>query len=189
MMYRIHNLSPEDLLKSDLVDDENFIHVSTVTKEMLLETEKIILYSKKTLMKVEDQIKIVNFEKSSLIHELNKKYKEYFPGTIITVTMSKQEEDNFAFKTLENVNALLLLDESRLKLTIKNNSLELNTIDNRLCYNQPELCLSRFLTDKLNLKALQIEMKNNQFNLLSAQIIQFNREKDMLENMTKISPK
>ena len=183
MLYKIHNLTPQDLLS--FTEDESFIHVSNVTKDILLKSEDIILFSRKTLVMVENQIKIINFEKSSLIHELNLKYQEYFPESIITVSNSKQEEDNFLFKVPSGSESMRIEDNSKLKITVKNKSVEFLTISEKLCYNQPELCLSRFYKDKINYTALELEVKNNQYDILQAQSIQFNMEKNLLKEFLK----
>lgn len=179
-IYRIHNLSSDELLNNIYADDPLFIHVNTVTKEILLETENIVLYCKKTLVLIDGELKIVNFDKSSLVHALNKKYKEFFPEIIITVSLSQLEEENFQYKIASGAVSMTIVDQSRLKLNIKNQSIELSTITQDLCFNQPNLCLSRFYREKFCLKPLEIELKANDYDIEMAQIIQFKRERDII---------
>lgn len=185
----IHNLTAEDILKMDLDETNNYIHVSTVTRDNLIKTEDILLFNRKTLVMINDEMKIVNFEKSSLLHELNRKYSDLFPELIITTSMSDIEDDNFIHKIPTGTEVKIINEFSKLKLTIKNQSVELLTVSNKLCYNQPELCLSRFLSKKLNHKAIEIELKDNKFDILQAQLIQYKREKDVLEKFLKNTTK
>ena len=180
-MITVHNLDASQILKLNIESDD-FIHVKSITKEQLLDTENLELFSLKTLS-YDNEFKIINFNKCSLIDAINLKYKEFFPNINITCILSTYEDDAFSQRRIGE-KFLEVEDTSVLKLSFNHNTIYLNVLAQKLSYSDKSLNLKNFISDDGHIfkNALQVTTLNNRFNYNSVQWVDYKQQEELIKN-------
>lgn len=182
-----HNLSSTDLMKFQYdthITEDNFLPISYITKNDILNSESLYIYSRKSIYLENNELKTLSFNKLTMIHELNKILKNLFPNIKFTVTSSSEEQ--YSFTVNDKLDSHEIEEILKVKLSVNHDTIFLNLISEHYIYNESNLNLINFYNsdyDRINLIALKLELGKSNLNILAINNIIFKREYDTLIKM------